>query len=174
MKSIISTITIILISLSVFAVDGYKNLKFGMSKQESKDLGLCTFEEFEYQKNKLVSGLECNDLVFKGKKTRAYAYFINDKFLRIVIFVDESDVSSIVSIIRGKYGETTSTLTSEEIRKELSKPENSVWIGFGDNTVYLLMNTDSRLRVTYYLAYSSPTYDSEITKINKKELEDDI
>lgn len=172
---LITTIILILTFSQAYAVDGYKNLKFGMSKDEVRKSGICTFKDgIPGKKMPFIKNINCSDFKFKGADTFASAYFIDGKFLRIAIDVDINDFSAIIDLIKKKYGPPSSSLTGSGIEKELNKPDNSIWIGFDKGTVNILLTTNNRLKITAYLIYNSPDYDNLVTSYKKKSIEDDI
>lgn len=76
---------IILPASSLFAVDGYKSLKFGISLEEVRKSKICAWVDEKGKNNLLekdVNNLYCTDFKFNNKLIIAVAWFIDNKFLQ--------------------------------------------------------------------------------------------
>ena len=172
---LIATIILILSFSQAYAVDGYKSLKFGMSKSEVIKSGFCTFgKEQSSDTQKYLKTLSCTDFKFKGSNTKATAYLMDNKFLRVVITIDTNDLNVLMGMLTKKYGIRSSPVDSIDAVKELSKPDNSIWIGFDKDTVLILLTTNKFLKLSAYLVYNSPEYSKVLTKYKTDAIGDDI
>ena len=74
-------------SMSSIAVDGYKELKFGMTIEQVLNSGICTFDSLtKFVEPDLVEIAPCTDSIWR-ESVLAEAYFINGEFLRFGIYV---------------------------------------------------------------------------------------
>ena len=166
---------LLLFLTQLYAVEGYKNLKFGMTKDEVMKSGLCTFTDIIKDKEQpYLESIKCTDLKMNGKNTTAFAYFIENKFLRIGIGFDIKDASAITNLIVKKYGYRTSPKGDLHLEKKVIIPNNSTWIGFDNDTVFMLFETDNLLNITPYLVYTSPLFNELILERKKIGFADDI
>ncbi|EPO2452360.1 MULTISPECIES: hypothetical protein [Providencia] len=165
--------------LSIFvananAVDGYKNIKFGSSIKDVVNANVCSLKEFP-DTNK-VAGLTnygCFDFQFGGKNTIAMAFFINGKFQRFAINIDDNYVSVLNGLIE-KYGKPSSSDTPEKIKRADSTGE-PVFVKFDNDTVVLRVQKNmSTGKESALLIYTSPKYDELLSKITKDSIIDDI
>ena len=101
--TIFCTLAITIISTNAFAVDGYKNLKFGMSIEEVLKAGkeLCSFQKV--QEKKQLSMYGCTDFTFAGEETKLYTYFVKGILLRVAVDVPVEKVDAIMNSLMKKF-----------------------------------------------------------------------
>ena len=159
-------------------VDGYKDLKFGMSEEEILAKRICTTEKVDISDiNSFAVAHMCEDFKFAGAKTAAYFYFIDNRFLKFVIANIPGNLMSKIGVGLGKkYGKPTSKTKEKEIEKLLSTGGSLQVAAFANDTISTIINVpkdnpdDFKLRLDYVSA------DFERLKDEKMEdsLEDDL
>ena len=174
-KTILFTafIGVLSISSTVFAVDGYKHLKFGMSIKSVIDSNICTLEEFD-SGQRGVKYYGCDDFMFGGEVVEAGAFFINGKFLRFVIVPPIEVVTGLVKGLSKKYGRPSSSSTQEELEAVDTLPNREAFIAFDKNTIYLKLTSDKDFTQRAFLIYTSLSYDSLLVKNQQKSISDDL
>lgn len=170
MRKMVIGLLISAMAMPVMAVDGYKNLKFGMSQKEVKDSKICKFNNVGNE-----GSLACEDFSFSGKKTVAMVFFIDGKFVRLGIVLKNSDqFLSVANGLREKYGEPSSPATREQITNVYELPNQKLDIGYDNDTVVLRMNSDEFNSKKYLLMYTLNNYDelsmAEENENNKNDL----
>ena len=106
-------IIFLLFPFSAFAVDGYKNIKFGMSDSDILKLKICSFQSAEaktmYPWVKDLSRykvLMCTDYSFLDRRVRLYVTFVDARLHKITLaFLDSVDFNEILlRLLKSKYG----------------------------------------------------------------------
>lgn len=172
-KTIFAIILLSMIGIQSFAIEGYKDLKFGISKEKVIASKICSFNTFNPGQIG-VKGIACTDFKFGGKTTNAAAFFINDKFLRFVI---EPSIDIIEGLSKGlvkKYGAPSSMSTDNEFNAVDNHPNKEAFLAFDNNTVYLKIMSDKVNIQTTILIYTSPLYDILLSKNQENSLKDDL
>lgn len=148
---------------SLMAVDGYKNLKFGISSEELKKSKFCTFKTLE--KNiKGVNIIYCSDFQFNKELRLGAFFFIKNKFLQLSITIPYDDSFLILKILKKKYGARSSN-PSDIAHENYDKFANQeLWIGFDKNTVYLRYHTDGAFKRSAALLFTSPLFKEFLDK----------
>jgi hypothetical protein len=148
----------ILFAQVVFAADGFKDLKFGMSLSEVQAKKYCRLE-YKETSEKTVDVYVCNNL-YLGKQIRsAQFFFINKKFQKIIITVGKnySDMELAASFLRDEFGSPSSIFDIRAIQAFNAGIRDDLSIGFDQNTVLLkLAKIGVRGEVT--LTYSNPVF----------------
>lgn len=103
----IAKLTLILIILlfsnkSIFAVEGYKDFTWGMSKDQVKNTSFCDFKA-EDESQKGISALYCDDFPFGGKKRWGFFLFINNELLRIAVDIEKDEIKPLIEIFDESY-----------------------------------------------------------------------
>lgn len=146
-----------LIPSTCWPVDGYKTLKFGMSKAAVKKSHICSFGKVAT----IIDGLdtcECSDLQFNGEAHKASAYFINGKFLRLTIYLPGDALESVLPALLDKYGRESAKSSKKDFGA-LAEPNREAFFSFDKNTVILRLVTDETDDLRLYLHYESPKYE---------------
>ncbi len=176
MKNLIFTtlsLATLMVSSCAFGVDGYKDLKFGMSKKQVFSKNICSFHEGESG----LSGLDfyyCEDLPFGGKSAYAEIYFINDNLQRVLVTADPNSTEGLVTALRKKYGDVSSMSTQRELEDVDRYPNKSAFIAFDNNTVYIYFTSNENHNLDVFLLYTTPEYDVDIMMLQAKTLSDDL
>lgn len=172
-KKLITFILGLFLSTPVIAVDGYKNLKFGMSKKQIIETQICDLEKT----NSDVQGVEiytCNNFKFGGETVEAGAFFINNKFLRFYITPSMNVAIGLGQGLTDKYGTPSSSSTPEEFNKIDSTPNAIVYLGFDRNTVVLRIMSDENTIQSAFLLYTASNYEKVLGEMQKKSLSNDL
>ena len=134
--TIFCTLAITIISTNALAIDGYKNLKFGMSIEEVLKAGkeLCSFEKV--QQKKQISMYGCADLKFVGEETNLYAYFVKGILLRIAVSVPQGKFDVIMNSVPKKYSIVENKMPERRVMKKLdTHPNQQVDVYFENSTI---------------------------------------
>ena len=153
----------------LMAVEGYKNLKFGISMEELKKSKFCTFTAVDKTTFKVINVISCNDLKFNGKSAVVYFYFIDNKFLRLAIpIVPYNNVNTILQALIKKYGQMSSSSSSEDYDNYRKLPNQEINLDFDNNTIKLRYYSNSLYKKDALLIYTSPLFRklSDEKKIN--------
>lgn len=156
-----------------YAVDGYKNLKFGDSERKVLESGICAFQ-------KTPSGMpgvdyfSCTDMQFGGHKVEAGAFFIGGKFLRLVIEPNIDTVQGLMQSLSQKYGPVSSSSSQESFTAVDTRPNTEAFLAFDNDTVYLNIYSDENNLQGAVLIYTSPQYDVNLLKMQSGSVEGDI
>lgn len=155
------------------AVDGYKNLKFGMTKKQVIDSGICKFRTSAPIGNG-IEYMDCTDFEFGGDHVGAGAYMVNDIFLRFAIMLPIEKYQSITEAVINKYG-SPSSMSSEEELKAIDKfPNREAFVAFDKDTVYLKLSSNGIGVPSIILIYTSPKYDAHLFESQRQSVKDDI
>lgn len=169
------TILLLVLTLSsnLFAVDGYKELKFGISKKQVLASKLCTFNPVD-SGILGVEGLQCSNFNLGGQLVNAYAFFINDKFLRLAIYPPIEVLSGLTNSLSSKYGEASSSSTKEEFEAVDKSPNKEAFLAFDKDTIILKIISDENNFQTALLLYNSPDYETSMDKKHEEILKKDL
>lgn len=159
---------------SLLAVDGYKSLKFGMSLEEVKKTKICGWVDNGAVEIKHIHIIYCLDFKFNGEPIAAAAYFIDNKFLKLVINIPYSDRNSTLAGLNKKYGSLSRIPSQQSIDNFNSLPNQELWYGFDGDTIYLLCRSNKFYKKSAALIYTSPLYDKLLTEKQVNSLKDDL
>ena len=172
-NKILIAIVFSFIATQAFAIDGYKDLKFGITQKEVLASNLCSFESTNTGYDG-VEGLGCSDFKFGNEITEAYALFINDQFLRFLIIPSVEVIEGLSSGLVKKYGAPSSSSTPKEFTAVDSSPNQEAFIAFDNNTIYLKIMSDETNLQSVILIYTSPRYDILLGQHQEKSLKNDL
>ncbi|MHA2937998.1 hypothetical protein ACXJY6_06840 [Vibrio sp. RC27] len=156
-----------------FAIDGYKSLKFGMSKQQVIASDICTLQKLESGQ----VGVEyygCSNFNFGGKSVEAGVFFINNELLRVGIVPSVDIVEGVVASLSDKYGPPSSISTEEEFEAVDTLPNRQAFLGFDRDTIYLILESDENYTQSALLVYTSPKYDVLLLENQKNAINEDL
>lgn len=173
MKKYLAGLLLAMIATGAAAVDGYKGVKFGSSFDDLQSAKLCDFERASRQpNNKNVVLFNCLNFQFADSNTMAAASFIDDKFSRLVIVVDNGSIQSLYGALSEKYGEPSFFSSSVDVQKSMTTGE-PVYIKFDNDTVIIKVEKVNGIEVAT-LIYSAPDFDQKISEFQKNKISDDI
>ncbi|PHM47106.1 hypothetical protein [Xenorhabdus miraniensis] len=171
-KSVLLGLLLSVSSLSSWAVDGYKGVKFGSSVKELMDAKLCNFQKLPPTSNlKEFSIYACSDFQFSGKKTLAMAAFLNGKFKRFLINVD-SNINPLINALTKKYGTPSSMSSEEELVRALSTGE-TVFVSYDNDSIVIKVEKKNGSE-TVTLMYTDPKFDDEKNALSLDKIANDI
>ncbi len=157
----------------VAAVDGYKNLKFGMTKDQIFASNICTLQKSESGQ----IGVEyygCDDFMFGGEAVEAGAMFVDGKFLRFAIIPSVDVAVSLSTGLSNKYGSPSSRSTQKEFEAVDVFPNKKAFIAYDKNTIYLQLMSDESHILSAILLYTSPSYDVLLLKNQQRSIKGDL
>lgn len=173
-KAIVMGIFLSAVAFNTFAVDGYKNVKFGSDISTLKKAKLCTWAKGDSYSIKGVDTYFCPDFKFSGSNSMAIAIFINDRFERISINLNNNDIEPLLTALQKKYGEPSSATSADKAEKAVENG-GEVYIKYDSDTVFVSMNRDLELQKDLAsLVYSSSDYTKKFAAVRSKTLEDDV
>lgn len=155
------------------AVDGYQDLKFGMSQKQVLAKTQCSMQRHESG----FAGVEyygCGDFTFGGKLVEAGAFFIDDTFLRFVIVPPVDDAFGLMEALTNKFGRPSSSSTQAEFEAVDNHPNREAFLAFDQDTVYLRLMSDENYAQNIYLIYTSPQYEKLLVRNQKSSIMDDL
>lgn len=155
------------------AVDGYKNLKFGMSKQRVADAKVCSLYESDSGQVG-VDSLECSDFEFGGSVVQAGLYFIEGELLRLAILVPADIAPGLIKGLTKKYGAPMTSSSQKEFEAIDVLPNRSAFIAFDKGTVVLKLMSHEDYSQSALLFYSSPRYDVLLVKKQQESIGADL
>jgi hypothetical protein len=158
---------------TALAVDGYKNLKFGDSIKTVVNSGICTFEQVP-SPTKGITYYTCEDFKFGNAHTQAWAFFIDEKFLRMSFDIPVDSAVATIEAMANKYGAPSSRSTPSEFKAIDTTPNQTAFYAFEQDTAYIFMESQADNSQIAYLMYTSPTYNALLIKKQKNELDGDI
>lgn len=175
-KILLCCLALLLSASPLLGVDGYKNLKFGMSPDEIKKTDICGWIDDGSIKIQHTRVIYCLDLKFNNELTMAGAYFINNKFLRLVLQLSENNINSALIGLRKKYGVASDAPSAQSIEKFKNQPNQEFWLlyGFDKNTVRFLYKSDQLYKKSAALIYTSPLFDKLLKEKQADSIKDDL
>jgi hypothetical protein len=171
MKRLLAVFVVLVFAVPAFAVSGYKDFKFGMSKSQVKKLTSdCTNAE---QFTGGMEALACS-LNVGGQKRIAFFYFPGGKLMRIGISYEAVEAKGLASALVDKYGPPSTPPNIEQLGLVDTMPNMSSDIAFDDDTVILRFTSDENMKQSILMIYTSPLYDSAVTNETSNKLKDDL
>jgi hypothetical protein len=161
----------ILLTGNLYAVDGYKNFKFGISKNQLMEKSSLTLTESNMGDK--VTALWSEGFSFGGSKVTAYFYFIDDRFLRIAIEVPIDNAIAVAEGLNSKY-EISSSSPQSSFEAVDSHPNMKAFLAFDSDTIYLNLASDEISNQSAMLLYTSPEFDALLLKNQKESLSNDL
>lgn len=174
MKKIMLITLMLIFPATGWAVDGYKNLKFGSKKETVTKNKLCHFVEVPPDEGDIIERLQCNNFKFNGASTIAGAYFIEGKFMRFAFQVPSAQFETTLEALIDKYGRATSQASTEELRAVERYPNRSASYSFDKDTIMLTYESDENGELSVGIIYSSPNYMSLYKKKSKAGMKDSL
>ena len=163
----------IIIPTKVFAVNGYKNLMFGMNIQQVLNTNICSLHKQPIN----ITGVTyyfCTDFVFANKTVYAAAFFVDNKLLRFAFSPPVDMTQTLTSKLIKKYGSTSSSSSAEEFNAVDKYPNRSAFLAFDHDTVFLKVQSNKFGKENIYLIYTSPEYDKILKQAQSKSIGNDI
>lgn len=151
-----------LTSSAAWAVDGYKDLKFGMSRDEVMKHKPCTLVKVPSQ-NKGLEQFQCVDFVFAGAKTMAFAYFINKKLARFALIIPPGiSPFTVMKSLAEKYGPSDQHSSEKAFTDIQTVPGTKAEAWFDNSTVGLIMVASETLQPDAMMIYSTKDYFNQL------------
>lgn len=172
-KKAMFIIAAVLFANSAHSVDGYKNMKFGMSKQDIIRMKPCAL--FPGAGAPLgVENQQCIDFVFAGSRVTAAFFFVEEKLERVGFMLEKNQMMGLFESLTKKYGPPSSSSTQAQLNAVDTTPNSSGFVAFDNNTVYLRFMSDATLRQSGVLIYTSPDYEEKVKAFQAAAANDDI
>ncbi|WP_150538530.1 hypothetical protein [Actinobacillus vicugnae] len=130
-----------LLSLSVQAADGYKDLKFGASIDEVRKSKLCLSVWEELEANKIW---RCSQFKFAEQPIKAIIRFADQKLELINLVLAAHERDRVSQGLRQKYGEPTQISGNIKLGQRL--PTDQKWfMVFDDDSIRLVFVPSSKV-----------------------------
>lgn len=160
----------ILSPVKALAVDNYQGLLFGSSVDDLQKKHFCHFVHRGFVRPN-VDFYSCSDFEFGGANVPAGAFFIDGKFLRFAIEPPSHLLKTVLEGLMKKYGYPTSMPSKQEANAVDHSPNREVFFKFDHDTVILKIASDTRMRKSVYLIYTSASYDSILSNMEKQSVD---
>jgi len=160
-------------SASSMAVDGYKNLKFGMSRQDVLATKTCSFRKSPSD-DKGVDTYFCTNFKVGGKRTNALVLFIDGKLARFGFNQPANDALAIMQAMKDKYGDPIDPPSMDQLQALERVPNDSVDINFDNNTVTIRLTTDDDLNQNMLILYSAADFDQKMIALKNAQISSDL
>ncbi len=160
-------------SFQASAVDGYKDLQFGMSVEDVLKHQPCSLTEV-VSPIPQATAYGCDDLQFGGNATEGVAFFVKGKFLRFAIEVPNEAALSTLDALKKKYGKASRVSSQQEFQRVGTAPGARAFFAFDKNTVVLQFDTLPTLEEAAYLIYTDLSYEQLLGMAQKNAIADDL
>lgn len=152
-----------------FAVDGYRDIKFGIDYKQLKKLNKCSLAIDPTQTTKQVKVYSCSDFKFGDQVVSALFYLIDGKLLRIALMIGDSseDFLAYLDALSKKFGAASRRPASAELAAFDQGKSDLVDVAWDNNTVLLRQYREDSSQATF-LIYTSPQYESALLKSKTK------
>ena len=171
--SVISALIIVLYSIQLIAIDGYRGFKWGMTKQQvmnvtndSKD-SFCDFNDLGTDLDG-INTLECEDFPFGNQKRYGFFLLVGNELLRIGVSIDPKDVSLLVKIFNDEFGISTD--------QRITQPAKDGILEWDNGTILLKKATietqEQKTETIATLIYTSRDFDKKLQQLKLEQLED--
>ena len=163
------------LSAGGYAVDGYKDIKFGISIDQLERLKVCNLSNDPTQSTQFLKVYVCPDFKFNSSKTYAGFHFVDGKLLRMGINLgtEKDEFITVLNALSEKYGKPTLTSPMSYIDEFVVGKRDKVDFGWDGETVILRMfRNDAEKNVM--VIYTSSSYDSEVMKLKTKSMKNDL
>lgn len=133
MKSFKNLLVIIItaFSLNTLAVDGFQDLKFGMTVDEVKKVKKCNWKPYK----KIENSWTCDNFKFLGQKTKMLAGFEDGKLYGVQVIVPDNQLETLINTLPEKYEVST------PLKTEIKDGKTVMEVKLDNDTI--------RLNVTY-------------------------
>jgi hypothetical protein len=174
MKSLVlrALLVITLIAPSVFAVDGYKDFKFGMAAPDVEKAAKIPLTRVEQGNG--VTMYQGKNFPFGGHNVDIAFFFIDGKLLRVAFELPKDVAITILGSLKEKYGQPSSTSEQKTFDDVDNKPNTQAFIAFDHDTVVWRVVSDGSSQQTAMVIYTSLDYDKSLSQSQKKSMKEDL
>ncbi len=169
---VLALLVVGLIAQSAYAVDGYKDFKFGMSVPDVKKAAKISLTRVEQGDG--VTLLQGRNFPFGGQNVEIGFFFIGSKLLRVAFEIPHDAGIVILDALKEKYGEPSSLSDEKTFKAVDTTPNTQAFIAFDDDTVVWKVVSDESSKQTALVIYTSPDYDKLLGQAQKKGVKDDL
>ena len=156
------------LSMGAWAVDGYKDLKFNMSRADVIKSKLCSFKVDE------TDSWQCNNLKFGNKNTIAFAYFIGDRLKRVAILIDVDSIMGVATGLMEKYGPVSSMSEQEEWNAVDTTNGAEAYMRFDNDSIIIKVTKHETFGQVAMLIYTTPDYQALVRERQGAAVADDL
>lgn len=160
-------------SASSMAVDGYKNLKFGMSEKDALSTKTCSFKKTP-SGQKGLDFFSCENFKFGGKDASAGIFFIDGKLARFGFEQPVDDAIAFIETMKEKYGEPINPPSMSSLQALQRVPNSTVDVNFDNNTVSIRFISDADLNQGMLVMYSIPDYNQKLIALKNAQISSDL
>jgi hypothetical protein len=155
-----------------YAIDGYKNFKFGMNEKEILKMNPCSLQSETMQPH--FTALQCTDFTFGGESVNGAFFFVDKELLRVAIFPSINKFTVILNQLKKKYGAPSSSSGQNSFKKLDQMPNQEAFLAFDKNTIYLKISSDETNIKSIILLYTSKKYDQKLLEQQQNSIEGDL
>ena len=170
---VLATSLALLTTVSVEAVEGYKNYKFGFSPQQVKRLCPVSLQQIDNEGWSDAYGHDCvvlmaADFPFLDTEREVNFVFTPDGLVTVAFVLEFSEFAPVAKTLREKYGDGQLQPNPKEYmqmaaRFDAGQPHSVIKITFDEDTVVLVGTRDGEGEATIVLLYNDPDAVSSVT-----------
>lgn len=153
-------------SFSVNAVDGFQNLKFGMTLDEVKAAKKCDWIKHK----KIPYSYECKNYSFLDTKTRVLTSYSKGKLAQVQVMIPEERLKKVIDGLPKKYEVST------PYKEEKVNGDRQMTVKFDDDTLELKVTYKGNddYNYTALLIYSDKVYLNNLKKEQDQQIKDEL
>lgn len=159
-----------LLTSNAFAVDGYKEFKFGMTKADVKKAFKCNWYK---EPSPDMDILACDKYPFSKKNTGIGLFFIDEKLERLALVIP-GPIGNETGIIQGLMEKYKLSTPADLHKLQNPQPNDVIDAKWDNDTVIFRYIFDNLMNITMLLMYSSPDFDEKLIKSQKESSKSDL
>jgi|GEM_PF-3242471 len=166
-----------LVSLNLFAVDGYKDFKLGSKLKDTIPYKACPFVKDSNASEGEIEIYTCEKYQVSGEVRPISLMFVNDKLERIALAVGvkDEDFVAYTELLLKKYGKLSSYPDKKSRDGFDSGDMNQMDVGFDKGTVISRIIRHSGNQKLVMLIYTVADFDQKVSAARKSKISlDDI
>jgi hypothetical protein len=157
--SVMVILIVVCMAQQTFAVDGYKDLKFGESYEEiDSKKKPCDWIKSGWNHEFGLLEATCKDLKFASHRIPAYFAFLDNQLHLVILTIPLSMAKVAVDSLTGKYGKPEFASPTEDFKKVDTTPNSKAIISWKSATIqFKIMRSKSNV-VTAEIFYKSDQF----------------
>lgn len=159
-----------LMASNVFAVDGYKEFKFGMTKEQAKKAYKCNWYK---DPTPDMDILACDKYPFSKKKVPIGLIFIDEKLERVILVMD-GPLGNEQGIIKGLNEKYSLSTPVDSHRLASLYPNDVIDTKWDEDTVIFRYVVDNLRNIQMLLMYSAADFDEKLIKSQQDSTKSDL
>lgn len=162
----LAVLSLMAISSHTFAVDGFQNLKFGMTLDEVKAAKKCDWAKHK----KIHSSYECKNYSFFDTKTRVLTSYSKGKLVQVQLIIPDEKLKKVMDGLPKKYKVST------PYKEKKENGDRQMSVKFDDDTLELRVTYKGNddYNYTALLIYSDKAYLSNLEEKEEQQVQDEL